>query len=140
MYFLLDLSHYVKSCGHFVKFWHFYDAHSPSMVISRDLRSKFRFFFYFVLQVEKLSTSEVISQNPHRGWKTLPPSPVLLGLTKKFPNVSTSEKKQNFDNFNGFCSQEFDRFRTDLAIFLLKCNEQHSSIPKSQTKTLAAFS
>ena len=28
---------------------------------------------------EKLSTSKVISQKPHRGWKTLPP--VLLGLT-----------------------------------------------------------
>ena len=40
MYFLLNLSHYVKSCGHF-----FYDAGSPNMVMSHDPRSEFRKIF-----------------------------------------------------------------------------------------------
>ena len=63
----------------------FYDARSPNMAMSRDPRSKFRkhFIFFLILHlilgkaakflVEKLSTSEVISQKPHGGWKT-PPS------------------------------------------------------------------
>ena len=42
MYFLLNLSHCVKSCGYFLSnFGIFYDARSPNMVISRDPRSKF---------------------------------------------------------------------------------------------------
>ena len=66
----------------------FYDARSPNMAMSRDPRSKFgkNYFFLFLhlilgkvtkLLVEKLSTSEIISQKPHGGggggWKT-PPS------------------------------------------------------------------
>ena len=62
-----------------------YDARSPNMAMSRDPRSKFRtkIYFFLILHLildkaakflaEKLSTSEVISQKPHRGWKT-PPS------------------------------------------------------------------
>ena len=61
-------------------------------------------------------------------------------LTKKIADVSISEKIQNFDDFSGFFSPEFDTFLRDLAIFRLKCNEQHSSIPKSQIKVLAKFS
>ena len=61
-------------------------------------------------------------------------------LTKNFADVSISEKIRHFDNFRGFCSPEFDSFMTDLAIFWLKCNEQHSSFPKNQLKTLATFS
>ena len=69
----------------------FYDACSPNMAMSRDPRSKFQknFYFFLILHlilgkaaeflIGKLSTSEVISQKPHGGWKT-PPS-VLLGLT-----------------------------------------------------------
>ena len=46
MYFLLNLSHYVKSCGHFCQILAvFYDACSPFLVISSDPRSKFRNFF-----------------------------------------------------------------------------------------------
>ena len=42
MYFLLNLSHYVKSCGHFCQILAFvYDACSPNMVISHYPRSKF---------------------------------------------------------------------------------------------------
>ena len=59
---------------------------------------------------------------------------------KKFADVSISEKMQNFDDFSGFAAQYFDSFLRDLAIFLLKCNEQHSSLPKSQIKILAKFS
>ena len=51
-----------------------------------------------------------------------------------------SEKIQNFDDFSGFCSQEFDSFLRDLTNFQLKCKEQYSSIPKSQVKLLAKFS
>ena len=46
---------------------------------------------------------------------------------------------QNFDYFSGICSPEFDLFMNDSAIFRLKCNEQHSSIPESKIKTLAMF-
>ena len=62
-----------------------------------------------------------------------------LNLTK-IADVSISEKIQNFDHFSGFCSPEFDSFFGDLAIFRLKCNEQHSNIPKSQIKILPMFS
>ena len=48
IYFLLNLSHYVKSYGHLYQFWHFfYDARSPNMAMSRDPRSKFRKIFTF---------------------------------------------------------------------------------------------
>ena len=47
MYFLLNLSHYVESCGHFPQILaFFYDACSLNMVISRDPRSKFRKFLF----------------------------------------------------------------------------------------------
>ena len=39
-----------------------------------------------------------------------------------------------------FLSPEFGSFVRDLAIFRLKCNEQHSNIPKSQKTSLAKFS
>ena len=55
-------------------------------------------------------------------------------------DVSISEKIQTFDDLSGLCSPEFDSFLRDLAIFRLKCNEQHSSIPKNQIKILAKFS
>ena len=72
----------------------FYDACSPNMAMSRDPRSKFRKIYLFLILhlilrkaakflAEKLSTSEVISQKPHGGWKTHPPPPpVLLELTQ----------------------------------------------------------
>ena len=48
MYFLLNLSHYVKSYGHFCQILAFFkDARSPNMVMSRDPRSKFRKIFIF---------------------------------------------------------------------------------------------
>ena len=87
MYFLLNLSHYIKSYGHLCQSLAiFYDARSPNMAMSRNPRIKFRnkklFFFLIphlilgkaaIFLVEKFSTSEVISQNPHGEWKT-PPS------------------------------------------------------------------
>ena len=75
MYFLLNLSYYVKSFGHFCQnFGIFYNAHSPNMVMSRGPRSKFRNFFYFFLILHlisrkvtkflmgKLCTSKVVSR------------------------------------------------------------------------------
>ena len=61
--------------GIYVKFWHFYDVRSLNMAMSRDPRSKFqkRIYFFLILHlilgkvtkflVERLSTSDVISQN-----------------------------------------------------------------------------
>ena len=47
MYFLLNLSIYVKSCGHFCQILAiFYDDRSPDMVISREPRNKFRKFSF----------------------------------------------------------------------------------------------
>ena len=63
-----------------------------------------------------------------------------LKFNKKFAHSSISEKIQNFNDFGGFCSPEFDSFMRDLAIFRLKCNGQHSSIPKNKIKILATFS
>ena len=65
---------------------------------------------------------------------------LFMNLTKNFDDVSIFEKIRNFDDFSGFCSPEFDSFVRDLAIFRLKCNEQRSSIPKSQKISLATFS
>ena len=47
-----------------------------------------------------------------------------LKFSKKFADNNISEKIQNFDDFSGFCSPEFDSFLRELAIFRLKCNEQ----------------
>ena len=63
----------------------FYDARSSNMAMSRDSRSKFKKKLFFPnsafnirksykFLVEKLSTSEVISQKPHGGRKHPPPS------------------------------------------------------------------
>ena len=62
----------------------FYDARPPNIAMSHDPRSKFRKknYFFLILHlisgkvtkflVEKLSTSEVISQKPYCGWNPLP--------------------------------------------------------------------
>ena len=63
-----------------------------------------------------------------------------LKFNKSFADVSISEKIQNFDDFSGICSPEFDNFLRDLVIFPLKSNEQHSSIPNSQIKIVANYS
>ena len=63
-----------------------------------------------------------------------------LKFNKKFADVGISEKIQNFDDFSGFCSPVYDSFLRDLAIFRLKCNEEHSSIPKRQIKIPSKFS
>ena len=48
MYFLLNLSHYVKIYGHLCQILpFFYDAHSPNMAMSCDPRSKFRKILLF---------------------------------------------------------------------------------------------
>ena len=73
MYFLLNLSHYVKSYGHLCQILAYFTMPSlqiwPCHVIQEAI-------LHLILGkvtkflVEKLSTSEVISQKPHggRGW------------------------------------------------------------------------
>ena len=74
MYFLLNLSNYVKSYGHLCKILaFFYDARSPNMAMSRgqEVDQSKKFYFFLILHLilgkvvkflaEKLSTSEVIS-------------------------------------------------------------------------------
>ena len=62
-------------------------------------------------------------------------------IEKNFAFVIVSERSEILiDDFSGFCSPEFYSFLRDLAIARLKCNEQHSSIPKSQIKILTKFS
>ena len=90
MYFLLNLSYYVKRCGHLCQILAFFTmpAHQiGSYHMTQETNFK-KFLFCLILHLifgkvtkflaEKLSTSEVIIQKPHRGWKTLPPVP--LGL------------------------------------------------------------
>ena len=63
----------------------------------------------------------------------------VLKFNKNFDDVSISEKIQNFDDFSGFFSPEFDSFLRYLSVFRLKCNGQHSSIPKCQIKIPETF-
>ena len=99
MYFLLNLSHYVKIIWAFMSnFGIFLDTRSPNMAMSRDSRSKFRkkFIVFLILHlisgkvtkllVEKFSTSEVISQKAHWGVE-ITPLPVLLGLNLLVPKI-----------------------------------------------------
>ena len=70
--------------GIYVKFWHFYNARSPNMAMSRDPKSKIskKIYFFLILHlilgkaakflVEKRSTSEVIRQQPHDGVENTP--------------------------------------------------------------------
>ena len=44
-----------------------------------------------------------------------------LKFLKKFADVSVSEKIQNFDDFSGFCSPEFDSLVRYLAQNLRYC-------------------
>ena len=74
MYFLLNLSDYVKSYGHLCQILAFLRCFYFFLILNLILGKAAKFL------VEKLSTSEVISQRPHGGWKT--PLPVLLGLSR----------------------------------------------------------
>ena len=79
MYFLLNLSHYVKSYGHLCKILAFFTMPTlqiwPCHVTKKQISKKFYFFLILHLilgkaakfLVEKLSTSEVISEKPHGG-------------------------------------------------------------------------
>ena len=73
--------------GIFVKFWHFFTMPSNQIWSCHFIQggnfetflfcpySKFNIRKSHKFLVEKLSTSEVISQKPHWGWKTPPPPP-----------------------------------------------------------------
>ena len=92
MYFLLNLSHYVKSYGHLCQILAFFTMPTlqiwPYHVTQEANFEKFYFFLILHLilgkaakfLVEKLSTSEVISQKPHGGWKTPPASAFRVNI------------------------------------------------------------
>ena len=63
MYFLLSLSHNVKSYGHFVKFWPFYNGRSLYMVMSHDPRGKFRNFLFRPNSTFNIGKSHKISSS-----------------------------------------------------------------------------
>ena len=84
MYFLLNLSHYVKSYRHLCQILAFLTMPAlqiwPCHVTHKANFQKNNFFLILHLMlgtaakfiVEKLSTSEVISQKPHGGVETPP--------------------------------------------------------------------
>ena len=96
----------------------FYVARSPNMTMSRDPRNISQKFYSFLILhlilgkvpnflVEKLSTSEVISQKPHGGGGISPS--VLLGLKNTFPlsypvglrrNQLLPKQSQSYNIFN----------------------------------------
>ena len=85
MYFLLNLSHYVKSYGHLCQILAFFTM--PALQIwqchvTQEANFEKKLFFpnsafnirkSYKFLAEKLSTSEVISQKSRGGWKTPPP-------------------------------------------------------------------
>ena len=102
MYFLLNLSHYVKVMFlcHLCQFLaFFYDARSPNMAMSCDPRSKFRKNLFFpntafnITKIYEISSRKALyfrSYQPKtsRGVENSPPPPpVLLGLTAKLEDL-----------------------------------------------------
>ena len=103
MYFLLNLSHYVKSYGHLCQFLACFTM--PALQIwpchvTQETNFK-KFYFFLILHlivenvtkflVEKLSTSEVISQKPRGGgWKT-PPSAFRVNKLVKTCNSKAND-------------------------------------------------
>ena len=94
LYFLFNLSHYVKSYRHLCQFLAFFTM--PALQIwpchvTQEVNFQ-QIIFFLILHlilgkatkflVEKLSTSEIFSQKPRGGWKH-PPPPVLLGLSRQ---------------------------------------------------------
>ena len=83
MYFLLNLSHYVKSYGHLCQVLAIFTMPAPQIWpchVTQEANFEKKIFFLILhlilgivtkFLVEKLSTSDVIRQKPHRGgWKT----------------------------------------------------------------------
>ena len=84
MHFVLNLSHYVKSYGHLCQVLASFMM--PALQIwpchvTQEANFEKKLFFLILhlilgkvtkFLVEKLSTSEVISQKPHGGWKSPP--------------------------------------------------------------------
>ena len=135
MCFLLNLSHCVKSYGHFCKTGALFTMPAYqiwSCQVTRDANFE---IFYFILilhlilgkvtkfPVEQLSTSEVISQKPH---KTPPPPPshVPLGLN---PEIDIAKSLKNIDQFTYRCHLSPFYFWFDLLLEFI-------SVPFLRTK------
>ena len=93
MYFLLNLSDYVKSYGHLCQILAFLTMPAPQIWpchVTQEANFE-KIYFFLILHlilgkvtkflVEKLSTSEVISQKPHGG-KNTPPSAFRVNTRK----------------------------------------------------------
>ena len=84
MYFLFNLSYYVKSFGHFCQnFGIFYNAHSPNMVMSRDQEANFKNFLFCPNSTFNIKKSHKISGGKalyFGSYQRKTPSPVPLGL------------------------------------------------------------
>ena len=132
MYFFLNASHYVKSYGHFCQILAFFTmpAHQIwSCYLTQQAISK-SFHFVLVLHlisgkvttflVGKLSTSKVISQNPHwRGVENAPPPPPLpLGLIVGMRNHCTGNDSQ----LQMFTLYRMG-FRSSLEIYPIQCEQ-----------------
>ena len=86
MYVLLNLSHYAKRYGHLCHILAFFTMPAPQIWpchVTQEANFKKTYFFPILhlklgkvtkFLVEKLSTSEVISQKPHGGGGKHPPS------------------------------------------------------------------
>ena len=98
MYFLLSLSHCVKSYGHFrqilaiftVPTHQIWSCHVSHVANFENFNFLPNSIFNVRKSVENLSTSEVISQKPH-GVESTPPPLVPLGV--KYLKFSASGKK-----------------------------------------------
>ena len=86
MYFLLNLSHYVKSYGHLCQILvFFYHARPPNIAMSHDPRRKFRKKNYFfsnsafnIRKSYKISSRKALyfrSYQPKTSWELEPPPP-----------------------------------------------------------------
>ena len=63
-----------------------------------------------------------------------------LKFNKKLMTSAFLKRSEVLTILVAFAAQNLIVSFRDLAIFRLKCNEQHSSIPKSQKPSLAKFS
>ena len=57
-----------------------------------------------------------------------------LKFSKFVADLSIAQEIQDSNNFSGVFNTEFDNCMTQLTIFWLKCNEQHSGISTKSNK------
>ena len=119
-----------KVMGIYVKFWNFLlcplSKYGHVTCPKQQISEKIYLFLILHLTldkaakflVEKLFTSEVISQKPHGGWKA---PPVLLGLTHQtatFTNYQIfSFALQELQVFDTYFREKFEKFASNAVCF-----------------------